>query len=172
MRLFIFWDKTAPLGLALPLGRRLSKVLDISTEVMESPLVSNGYVGSRKQHDARAILDSLAIFRSRSGISDLLLLVTGNDLFFSNTEFVFGLARASDGVAVVSTYRLENSYYNRPDDPDALLERLVKEAAHETGHLFGMGHCGDTHCVMFAPNCLDELDGKRQEFCRECQPGV
>ena len=35
-----------------------------------------------------------------------------------------------------------------PPREDLLRERLVKEAAHELGHTFGLRHCADWRCVM------------------------
>jgi archaemetzincin len=48
-------------------------------------------------------------------------------------------------------------------------ERAVKEAVHELGHTFGLGHCPDSSCVMHFSNCLDDTDRKGKEYCPECR---
>jgi archaemetzincin len=48
------------------------------------------------------------------------------------------------------------------------MDRIVKEGAHEIGHLLGLGHCENRECVMFRPNTLDELDRKKKQLCPIC----
>lgn len=49
------------------------------------------------------------------------------------------------------------------------MDRMVKEGAHEAGHLLGLDHCPDAACIMHNPITLDDLDRKRQGFCPECR---
>ena len=85
---------------------------------------------------------------------------------------LFGLARESTGVAVLSTARLSNEYYGLPPSDDDLIDRLVKEGAHEVGHLLGLSHCHNRECIMFCPDTLDELNGKKKSFCESCRKQI
>ena len=72
----------------------------------------------------------------------------GCDLYVPVLTFVFGEAQLDGNCAVVSTARLHEEFYGLPPREDLLRERLVKEAAHELGHTFGLRHCADWRCVM------------------------
>jgi archaemetzincin len=169
MDLLIFWDSGAPAGLELPVMRMISGMLDIPTKVCANPLVVNGYVGSRRQTDACALLNSVDMFRQRQGIRDFILVVTGKDIFSAGLSSLFGLARPSAGAAVVSTARLSNEFYGRGGSEDDLIDRTTKEGAHEIGHLFGLDHCMTPECIMYNPLTLDDLDRKKRWFCPCCK---
>jgi archaemetzincin len=168
MEILIFWDERAPPGLQRPVARAISSILMVPVAVGENPVPVRGYVGRRRQADAQAILDNLASYRRHQHITPLVLLVVSQDLFQQGNDFLFGLARPSEGVAVLSTARLSNEYYDRTADDDDLVARIAREGAHELGHLMGLAHCDDTICIMYNPSTLDELDGKSMVFCRDC----
>jgi len=169
MEILIFWDDDAPPGFQLPVSRELSNIMDMDVKVQDNPLVVNGYTGSRRQTDARVVLDGIDIYKRRLSVSDPVLLVISEDIFMEGTEFLFGLARPSTGSAVISSARLDNAYYGRRGDDDDLLDRMCKEGAHELGHLFGLDHCNQADCIMFNPLTLDDLDRKRRDFCPQCR---
>jgi archaemetzincin len=169
MDLLIFWDSGAPEGLGLPVSRLIGDLFSLPARICPNLVILNGYVGSRCQTDARTVLDSLQIFRQRQGVADPILLVCGTDLFTEGVTSLFGLARPPSQVAVVSTARLENAFYGLPENEDELIDRLVKESAHEIGHLFSLGHCTDPECIMYAPLTLDDLDRKERRFCPDCR---
>jgi len=169
MDLLIFWDSGAPGGLGLPVSRVIGDLFSLPARICPNPVILNGYVGSRCQTDARTVLDSLQIFRQRQRAADPILLVCGTDLFTEGVTSLFGLARPPSGVAVVSTARLENTFYDLPDNEEDLIDRLVKESAHEIGHLFSLEHCSDPECIMYPPLTLDDLDRKRRWFCPDCR---
>jgi archaemetzincin len=75
---------------------------------------------------------------------------------------VFG--SAGGRAAVVSIRRLRSGA-----DAALLEQRLLKEAWHELGHTFGLGHCEDPHCVMSFSNSLADTDRKSSQFCNACQ---
>jgi archaemetzincin len=70
--------------------------------------------------------------------------------------------------AIVAVPRLRQSYYRLPEDADIFRQRVVKEAIHELGHVFGLEHCHDRRCVMAFSNSLEDTDYKGSEFCPEC----
>jgi archaemetzincin len=86
--------------------------------------------------------------------------------------FVFGEAQLDGNCAVVSMARLKEEFYGLPPREDLLHDRLVKEAAHELGHTFGLRHCGDWRCVMASSHAVERLDIKGAEFCKSCWKAV
>jgi archaemetzincin len=56
----------------------------------------------------------------------------------------------------------------KPDD-ELLGRRMMKEAVHELGHVFGLRNCAEQECVMYLPRNLKELDKKSDSFCLSCQ---
>jgi Predicted Zn-dependent proteases len=172
MDTLIFWDCTAPDGFQLPVSRAVGFLLGKGPEVHESPVLLNGYASSRRQIDAAAVLDALDIFRHRMKVKAKVLLIIGTDLFRPGDEFLFGLARPSAGVAVVSTARLCNEYYNLHTDEEIFVDRIAKEGMHELGHLLGLEHCSDPACIMYNPQTLEDLDRKKKQFCVSCQEKI
>lgn len=169
MRIKIFWDSGALSGLETPASRVIGTILGIPVDLAENGILVAGYDRRRNQCDAQKILGRLQLFKKKHGISDPLLLVTKNDLFVKGSDFVFGLAREPVGAAVVSTARLKNEFYGLKGNDDLLISRLVTEGTHELGHLFGLSHCPDSQCIMFPPETLDQLDGKKKAFCPICR---
>ena len=98
-----------------------------------------------------------------------LLGVTHFDLFVPGLNFVFGEARLPGRVGVISTYRLKASSRG---EAGLFVERVVKEAIHEIGHMVGLEHCSDTSCVMYFSNTLADTDYKGPDFCGKCRSQV
>ena len=169
MRIKIFWDPQAPVGLQRPAVKGLSSVLGMPVEIAEHRFLLNGFDPSRNQYDAQKILSRIQLFKRQHGISEPVLLVVSQDLCMPRQDFVFGLARESVGAAVVSMARLHNRFYGREDDDGDLVGRLIREGAHEVGHLFGLEHCASKECVMYPPATLGELDRKKVAFCGPCR---
>jgi len=94
--------------------------------------------------------------------SDIALGITEEDLYVPDLNFVFGLASPDLKCAVISTNRLASH--------DRLIyhDRVLKEAVHELGHVFGLRHCPDRRCVMHFSNSLLDTDIKKDEFCTVC----
>lgn len=169
MRFALYWDHRSPQGLQRPVQRRMEGILGIEGSVIEpNGLLLTGFDMLRRQYSAPMLLTCLEGARRRRGWADPVLLVVPDDLFTPGEEFVFGLARPGRGAAVVSTARLHNHFYGRPACEDDLVDRIAKEGAHEIGHLFGLEHCAESECAMYAPRSLDELDRKRKMLCPDC----
>jgi archaemetzincin len=124
-------------------------------------------------HDARRLqYYSTAILQQMERTADpdaRVLGVTGCDLFVPVLTFVFGEAQLDGSCAVVSTARLKEEFYGLPPREELMRERLVKEAAHELGHTFGLRHCSDWRCVMSSSHGVERLDIKGVEFCKSCR---
>jgi len=90
------------------------------------------------------------------------------DLYVPVLTYVFGEAQLNGKAAVVSSYRLRDELYGLPKNPQRLKERLEKEAVHELGHTFGLIHCRNPNCVMYATTYAEEIDLKSRNFCRVC----
>jgi archaemetzincin len=97
-----------------------------------------------------------------------VLALTASDLWpGEGWNFVFGQASLRDRVGVWSLYRNGD-----PDEGDAayrlFLERTIKTATHETGHMLGIWHCTAYECGMNGSNHRTESDSRPLEFCYEC----
>jgi archaemetzincin len=169
MRLKIFWESGALPGLELPAGRAIEMILGIPVDTEENGVFLAGYEPARSQYDAQKILHRIQLFKRKHALGGPVMVVTHRDLFVRGSDFVFGLARESTGVAVVSTARFSNEFYQRESDEDLLLSRISTEGAHEVGHLLGLDHCPDSQCIMFPPETLDQLDGKKKVLCDRCR---
>jgi archaemetzincin len=123
----------------------------------------------RGQHHSTAILQQLERLAD-PGVR--LLAVTSADLYVPVLTFVFGEAQLDGVCAIVSTARLKEEFYGLPARDDLLKERLLKEAAHEVGHTFGLRHCPDWSCVMASSHAVGVLDVKTAEFCRSCRKPI
>ena len=125
------------------------------------PLPQEAFDGKRRQYLADALL---AVVRSQEG--DRALGVAPCDLYAERLNFVFGEADVGGHGAVISIARLGDS------DPRVFRERIVKEAVHELGHTFGLGHCSKSTCVMHFSNSLTDTDIKSKFFCKKCEAGI
>lgn len=170
MSFLIFWDRTAPAGLQVPVAQAIGAVLGVPVLPQENPVMLRGFDRARNQFNASKILtDMQDIYTRQHGIGDYILIVTGKDLCTPGHEFVFGLARPSIRAGIISTMRLENGYYQRKGDIYDTIDRAVKEGSHEFCHMLGLDHCNNSECIMFCPTSLDELDRKRKTLCPACQ---
>ena len=95
------------------------------------------------------------------------LALTDVDLFIPILSFVFGEAQLRGRAAVVSTARLRDPAGGT--HAPLLAARLVKEAAHELGHTFGLLHCERPQCAMSRSTNLADVDRKGAELCRDCR---
>lgn len=125
------------------------------------------YDRQRKQYLAPRLLSTLRSFSMEPG--DRRLGIVDVDLYTPELSFIFGEADIGSGVAVISLYRLRQERYGLPGDEELFHGRAIKEAVHELGHTYYLGHCRDVRCVMHFSNCLADTDVKGRGFCPKCQ---
>lgn len=134
---------------------------------VNSSLSPGAYNSSRKQFHSSKLLDNLISRQSRE--YERILGIADVDLYVPELNFVFGEADPSEGVAIISLIRLRQEFYRRPQDKILFIGRAVKEAVHELGHTYGLGHCRNVKCVMHFSNSLMDTDIKEKNFCSGCQ---
>ncbi len=93
---------------------------------------------------------------------DFVLGIVKRDLYVPRLKFVLGLANPLESVSIISLARLKSSNKKR------YIDRAVKEAIHELGHLLGIEHCGNPKCVMRFSNRVSDIDKKDDKFCEKC----
>jgi len=121
---------------------------------------------SRKQYKSTMFLDQLKTLLPDKALKGLA--VVDVDLYVPRLNFVFGEAEVEGKHAVISLFRLHPQYYGQPQDIKIYQKRTLKEAVHELGHTFGIGHCSDPGCVMHFSNSIEDTDCKRESFCSNC----
>lgn len=127
---------------------------------------NRAYNKGRGQYGAKALLDTL----KASGLAknEKVLGLIDADLYIPDLNFVFGSADdIPSDVAIISLYRLREEL---PPDHNKFVERAAKEAVHELGHTFGLGHCTKAKCVMHFSSTLHDTDVKEMSFCSQCHP--
>jgi archaemetzincin len=145
---------------------RVGGEFGVPVREVELPGVEFAYDAGRNQHGSIPVLEML----SRQCPADALklLAVTERDLFIPVLTFVFGHAQLGGRVAVISLARLRQEFYGLAPDREIFLERVAKEALHETGHTFGLVHCPDQRCAMSLATGIRHIDLKDAAFCRSC----
>lgn len=147
----------------------LTEILGQEAEIAGAlPLPEDGWSRSRRQYLASALLALVPV----PARGDRALGIADVDLYAPGLNFVFGLADIGDRRAVISLARLRPEFYGSPPDDTLFLQRAVKEAVHELGHTYGLGHCRDPRCIMFFSNTLHDTDLKGPDFCAACREKV
>ena len=126
----------------------------------------SAYDFKRKQYQSKAILAALRAPKHKE--DERILGVTNVDLYAPKLSFVFGEADAERGVALISLWRMRQVYRSLPGEKKLFGERVIKEAMHQLGHTYGLGHCWAPRCAMFPTNSLRDTDKKQAFFCYEC----
>jgi len=129
--------------------------------------LDHAYYLRRNQYLSPRLLSRLR--RMKKGRGDKLIALVDVDLYSPDFDFVFGEADVGAGVSVVSLYRLRPGYDAQGPGPGVLEERALKEAVHELGHLYGLGHCPNPRCVMHFSTSLGSVDRKTKAFCSVCR---
>jgi archaemetzincin len=155
-------------GLIDPLVEPLKKEIGFPVAVESSGFEAEFALDiSRQQYNSTAILAALIHqFDHREGV---FLGITSGDLFIPVLTYVFGEAQLNGKYAIISSWRLNNELYGLEGNEKLLSERLLKEAIHELGHIFGLYHCRNLSCVMRSSTVVDEIDMKDTSYCARCK---
>lgn len=121
---------------------------------------------ARNQYNSSIILLDVLLASPPDALR--ILAVTDLDICVPVLTFLFGEAQYKGKAAIVSTHRLREEFYGLPPDPQRLQERFLKEAVHELGHTYGLGHCASARCVMNASTRVEQIDDKSLLFCGKC----
>jgi len=151
------------------LKERVSQTFGCPIEITsEFNSLDKAYDLGREQYIASILLAKL----KASGVANdvKVLGIIDADLYAPGLNFVFGEADTVSESAIISLCRLRQEYYGLPSDEVLFSDRAAKEAVHELGHTFGLGHCSDIRCVMHFSNSLADTDWKRIAFCSQCRP--
>ncbi|MFX0134696.1 MAG: hypothetical protein ACFFDN_13735 [Candidatus Hodarchaeota archaeon] len=99
-------------------------------------------------------------------VTDLPIYSSSND----NILFLFGETNLKHRCCVVSSLKLKEQFYNRPDNYNLFEQRILKETIHEIGHLLiGADHCFNNSCVMRFSKDIEEIDQKSNDLCERCK---
>jgi archaemetzincin len=169
--IILWWigEKDPDAGTLEQVRARLERAFKVPSRLRTDPARPSAWDPRRRQHNSTQILHWLGQAAPALGLEQgvRLLGVTDQDLFIPILTFVFGEAQLGGPAAVVSTARLQDETGTLGER--LLLERWVKEAAHELGHAYGLIHCATPRCVMARSSSLREVDVKSWEFCRDCR---
>lgn len=124
------------------------------------PPLPGWWDADRRQHDSNAVVDWLVDRHEEVGRdpeAEWTLAITAEDLFAEERAFVFGEATLGGCCALVSLARLEGD-----------MERAVREAVHELGHVAGLEHCDLPGCLMSPAVEVADIDRRGGVFCPRC----
>ncbi len=149
------------------LQNELTRMFGIDVKIArEEHIPQYAFDPKRRQYHSTKILEwlkNIPVMDTRIlGIIDL-------DLYVSELNFIFGEADVAHGVCIISLVRLRQEFYGLPKKENLFLKRALKEAVHELGHTYRLGHCGDTRCIMHFSNSLQDTDIKGPDFCPRCK---
>ncbi|MGI8813269.1 MAG: archaemetzincin [Pyrinomonadaceae bacterium] len=100
------------------------------------------------------------------------LCFTNSDLFPDKQwNYLFGQASLEKRVGIYSLYRLGEKGKGKAAFAK-FLDRTLKIAMHETGHMFSMLHCTKYECLMSGTNHLAETDRRPLDVCPECMAKI
>lgn len=147
--------------------KAIEEAFSFKAKVVENARIpEKAFNPRRRQYHSTSIIEELGRLKDRY---DLALGITDVDLYVPQLNFVFGEADVLRGVALISLTRLREEFYRARPDHKLFIERAIKEAIHEIGHLCGLDHCQDRRCIMFFSNSIRDTDIKGPGFCRYCK---
>lgn len=159
---------------AEPLVARASRHLAPACRLLgEPPVLDLAFIPDRDQLDADHLLGQLEALAAAEGAPSfspgrVLVGLAGRDLAIPIFTFVFGRARLGGRAAIISLARLLPEFYGDPPDPALTERRATAEILHELGHLAGLAHCPNAHCLMHFSTSIEVVDLRGLAFCPAC----
>ena len=127
----------------------------------------HAYDKRRMQYNAGALIKSLETMGFPN--AQKVIGIVNVDIFIPIFTHVIGEAQEGGRYAVTSMYRLRKELDGNRPSMALVLKRLSKAALHEIGHLFGLVHCLDEHCLMHFSGGLRDLDRVTPQPCGYCR---
>jgi archaemetzincin len=153
------------------IGDALKKVFKCRVTIGKTvPIPPNTFDRKRRQYYSTSILKLIESYKPRE--YRRILGVIDEDLYVPQLNFVFGEANIISGSAIISLTRLRQEFYGLTPDRELFLLRAIKEAIHEIGHTYGLGHCPNRRCIMHFSNSLRDTDIKGPDFCSRCKQRI
>ncbi|MDQ3836324.1 MAG: archaemetzincin family Zn-dependent metalloprotease [Thermoproteota archaeon] len=161
-----------------PLTSHLASIFDASITILtDLPQLDSFRVLFNEQRNQQLNSDKLLHrlapsivnhIKSYDPGTTIILAICDIDAYSPGLNFVFGQASSTGRVAVIYLPRLRQEFYGLSANTPIFIERVLKEATHEVGHAFGLGHCPKQSCVMHFSNSLVDTDRKAKDFCIVC----
>jgi archaemetzincin len=163
-----------PLGkhdaeLVAPIARGIEKVYGFTVKTLAArPLPRAAYYKPRKRYRAEKLLDHMLAEVVPGSSCDAVMGFTSVDISTTKDKIpdwgILGLAYLDGKVGVVSSYRTKRRASARK-----ILERTVKVANHELGHVLGLPHMATgPECIMTdAGGTVKTVDKEKGTLCPE-----
>jgi archaemetzincin len=160
----------------IPFGDIPKEVFDILTEELlykftalvdvyeQIGLPKEHFNSVRHQFLSERVLEFIS-----SNFKGRTLGILDEDLYTGDLNFIFGQAQMRGKVAIISVHRMKPTFYKNEADKNILMQRIVKEAVHEVGHMLGLEHCNNSGCVMNFSNTIIDVDRKTKDLCESCK---
>jgi len=155
--------RSADVELAAALRGRLERLFGVPC-VVDGALASAVPPSERRDSgDLRAIAKALPQIAD----GDKMLVLTPQRLVSGSGLAVWGAAELGGYRALLSLapFGIANG---PPNQWRHVFRDVLREAAHELGHLFGLDHCPTRGCIMQVRPARDKDDGVVR-FCAECK---
>ena len=129
--------------------------------------ISSAYNQGRRQYLSSRLLSALSQFNHVPG--ERCLGVFDVDLYSPGNRYIYGDTDISTGVAVISLYHLMPNP-NRISAPHTFqLEKAIKIAVFQMGHVFYLNRCSDVNCVMSSSDTTINHDMNKPNLCPNCR---